>query len=92
MGVFELYQSVVFGSIDFGDPKIEEQCAPRLAESRQIWKLIRDAEISISDRCKDDNEEVVEFRMTFACSWDDEHGLGVKFRDWKIVGFGNAAE
>jgi hypothetical protein len=89
--VFDYYQEHVFGAIDFGDTETEQQCAPRLTEPSQIWKLVPGADIWISEFHKKEHEEAVEFKMTFACSWDDEHGLGVQFRDWQIVNFGGAA-
>jgi uncharacterized protein DUF6985 len=90
-GVFDYYQEHVFGAIDFGDPEVEQECAPRLAEPGEIWRLIPGAEIWISQFCKQGHEDAVEFTLTFECSWDQEHGLGVKFRDWRIVRFGGAA-
>jgi hypothetical protein len=88
--VFDYYQAEVFGCIDFGCAAVEEECAPHLTEASQIWKLIPGADIWISYWHKDGYEHAIEFKMTFACSWDEEHGFGVKFRDWKIVGFGGA--
>jgi len=90
-GVFDYYQTHVFGAIDFGDPVVEKECAPCLTEPGQVWRLIPGAEIWISQFCKQGFEEAIEFKLTFECSWDEEHCLGVKFRDWQIVGFGGAA-
>jgi hypothetical protein len=90
-GVFDYYQAEVFGAIDFGDPEVEQECAPPLTDPAQIWKLIPGADIWISQFYKEGYEDAVEFKMTFECSWDEEHGLGVKFRDWQIVDFTGAA-
>jgi len=95
--VFDFYKKQVHGTIGFfGSPeevqKAVEQCVPELTESSQVWKLIRGAEIWISEFYKAEDDGVVEFKMTFTCSWDDEHGLGLKFRDWKIVDFGGATD
>jgi len=43
-GVFDYYQTHVFGAIDFGDPVVEKECAPCLTEPGQVWRLIPGAE------------------------------------------------
>ena len=48
----------------------------------QIWRLIQGPEVNIR-RCFR-TESAVEFDLGFTCSWNDEHGLGVRYRDWEI--------
>lgn len=90
--VFDHYQEHVYGAIDFGSPEDDQECAPQLTESRQIWKLISGAELWIKSVHRDEHEAAVEFALKFYCTWDEEHGLGVRFRDWQIVRIGGAAD
>ena len=89
--VFDYYQNHIYGAIDFGSPEDDQECAPQLAESGQIWRLISGPELWIKQVYLDEHVDAVEFTMAFGCTWDEEHGLGVRFRDWQIVRFGGAA-
>jgi hypothetical protein len=90
--LFKYYQTQVYGSADHfddDDNDVTEERAPRLKKSHEIWRLVEDPEICIADY--GELERGIEFKIRFACTWDDEHGLGVKYKDWAIVKFGNAS-
>jgi hypothetical protein len=85
--LFEHYQREVYGCIDFRDDEgndLSDQYAPRLDKAGQIWKLIQGPEVMIDWCCKSENEDAIEFELDFTCTWDDEHGLGVRYRNWEI--------
>lgn len=90
--LFDYYQQHVYGCIDCGldedgtDPT--DHLIPHLDSPREIWKLIQGPELWLHWCCKDEYEEAVEFELDFTCTWDDEHGLGVRYRDWQIAYIG----
>ncbi len=89
--IVKYYQAHVYGAIDFGTvdgQDLAEIYAPKLDHPSDIWDLLSEDEIWISDYTR--KESSVEFKLTFACTWDEEHGLGVKSQDWQIVSFGSA--
>jgi hypothetical protein len=90
--LFDYYQQHVYGCIDFGPDDdgtdLADTLAPRLDTPGDIWKLINGPELWIRWCCKDEHEAAVEFELDFTCTWDDEHGLGVRYRDWEIVYIG----
>ena len=34
----------------------------------------------------------VEFKLTFECTWDEEHGLGASYEDWRLTDFAGTAD
>jgi hypothetical protein len=59
---------------------------PRPAAPSDMWSLIGDAAIWIGWYFR--TPTAIEFKMTFNCAWDEEHGLGVRFVDWTPAAFG----
>jgi hypothetical protein len=62
-----------------------EEHLPKEMDKEKLIKLITPAEICIfpENSCDDGN-----FGFALDCTWDDEHGLGVSFRNWKITDVG----
>jgi hypothetical protein len=62
-----------------------EEHLPKEMDREKLLTLIAPAEICIfpEELCDDGS-----FGFTLDCTWDDEHGLGVNFRNWKITDVG----
>ncbi len=89
--LFEHYRQHVYGRIEFldeDDGDVTDQCAPRLEEAGQVWGLIEGPGVFIRPCCRAEDEAAVTFELDFTCSWDEEHGLGVRYRDWEVVRVG----
>jgi hypothetical protein len=83
--LFAYYQKDVYDCIEFLDEDgtdVSDECAPRMDEPGQIWTLIEGPEVYI--HCCFRSEPAIAFELAFTCTWDDEHGLGVRYRDWQI--------
>jgi hypothetical protein len=92
--LFKHYQSRIYGYAEYWDPQERhaygrDEITPPITNSDEIWSLIHDPSVVIHPRRADDLDET-EFNLCFDCDWDEEHGLGASFRDWKIIKFGLA--
>jgi hypothetical protein len=62
-----------------------EEYLPKEMDREKLLTLITPADICIfpEESCDDGS-----FGFTLDCTWDDEHGLGINFRNWKITDVG----
>lgn len=58
-----------------------EELAPQFNHPEEMWKLIELTEIFIP---KDDTRDF-DISIGFSCTWEEEHALVVRLRDWGIV-------
>ena len=63
--------------------------APPLRRSADLWPMVSEPEIWVDDR---PYWSGTTFVLAFQCSWDREHGLGIRVRGWRVVHIGGAAE
>ncbi len=87
--MFEFYTEDVFECSQYLDADgndITELHAPRIRNGSEIWPLIELGSVRID--LFDGNDDLVGFQMLFNCKWDEEHGLGVHYRDWEIHDIG----
>jgi len=59
---------------------------PKITEPSQLRKLIDEPKVCI--RTYFETNSAVELELRFNCEWDPEHGLGVLYRYWQAVDFG----
>ena len=59
---------------------------PKLTEPSQVWGLIDQPVVCIPWIFR--TPSAIEFELSFNCEWDREHGLGVRYRNWRPVKFG----
>jgi hypothetical protein len=59
---------------------------PKLTEAAKVWGLIDDPVVCIPMFFR--TESAIEFELSFNCEWDQEHGLGVLYRNWRPIKFG----
>jgi hypothetical protein len=80
-GSFECF-TVDGPCLDANGKNLAETLAPQLSQPDDIWPLIKPPfQLIIEDA----PEGVSKFRINVECTWDEEHGLGVDFENWKIV-------
>lgn len=88
--LFEYYKAEVEDCYSTYDPttqmEVPDSGPPTLSKSSQIWTLINEPEVWIDWHFE--TPSALEFKLTFNCVWDEEHGLGIRFYDWKPVVIG----
>ncbi len=91
--VFDYYTEEVYGSFDQFDQwgnHITHLVAPEITESSQIWPMLKPLYLTIRSSRYDKGD--VNFGIAFKCQWDDEHGLGARFVDWKLTDLAGYAD
>jgi hypothetical protein len=68
---------------------VDEQAMPEITEPRALMRLIRPSSVHIMAHPKDGFPRV---GFGFACSWDEEHGLGVLTHHGVVIRTGGADE
>jgi hypothetical protein len=69
---------------------VAEELTPPLKKPGDMMKLLKDTVVWIgvpSPRTK-----AINFKLSFECKWDIEHGRVVHFKNWKIAEFKGSAE
>jgi len=61
---------------------------PKLTHPSQVWKLLDPATLVVLPPTPD----AVVFLLIMECAWDEEHGLGVRFKNWSIVDVGGQSD
>jgi hypothetical protein len=87
--LFAYYRAEVDGtycSYDEHARPIPGSGPPKLSEPSQVWGLIDEPVVCIPLYFR--TLSAIEFELSFNCKWDQEHGLGVLYRDWQPVEFG----
>ena len=87
--LFAYYQAKVDGtycSYDEDARPIPGSGPPKLSEPSRVWGLIDDPVVCIPSYFR--TPSAIEFELSFNCEGDQEHGLGVLYRDWQPVEFG----
>jgi hypothetical protein len=87
--LFDYYQAEVDGSYCSYSPggrPIPGSGPPKLTAPSQVWSLIDGPEVYIKSFFR--TPSAVEFELSFVCDWDPEHGLGVRYQDFRPVQFG----
>lgn len=72
----------------YGD-YVEEQAMPEISTPRALMRLIRPSCVHVMAHPKDGFTRV---GFGFACSWDEEHGLGVLTHHGVVIAVGEADE
>jgi hypothetical protein len=92
--LFEHYQKNIFHSMTHWSPERgsfgKDEFTPPIKTADEIWQLIDLDSIWIAHPAGYDADPKG-FKIAGECHWDPEHGLGVKFRNWKIVEFCGSA-
>jgi Domain of unknown function (DUF6985) len=81
--VFESYREA------YGDSEEAERLVPQTDSVEGLRDLITFQSMTI-DPPDDDDGQPSQIKLGFACSWEQEHGLGVRWRDGKIEEVGTA--
>ena len=81
--LFEHYQNKIYGYATGGD-----EITPPIKEPSEIWPLITGPLLWIRYVADEDWDQSIRFVISFACHWDEEHGLDIEVVDWRIVDFG----
>lgn len=76
LGAFDYYRQEVYGSVT-------QAVAPLVTEPEQVWPMLKPLYLDVQGDCYDEGHVV--FSLTFACQWDEEYGIGVRYVDWEIV-------
>ena len=93
--LYKFYQENVFGQTGryHADGILRpNEGVPTISKPDELWQLIPGDELIIDSWHEPGHESAIEFKLRFACSWDEEHGLGVKYRDWMIIDFCGATD
>lgn len=93
--LFKRYQSKIYGTICYalnGQMYGQDEITPPIKEPREIWSLISEPSVWIDWYVSDEWKDATTFKLAFECRWDNEHGMGIQFRDWKIVQYGGTAD
>jgi hypothetical protein len=65
--------------------------APPITDSMKLWDMLWPPfTIRLADKPSDDGS--CRFTLDCECQWDEEHGLGIQFADWNVVGFCGCGE
>lgn len=83
--VFEYYNSIRESYREAYDPDYVDQDVPIIEDSNKVWSLLNSFYIHIPEQ--EGNSWVV--LLLWECSWDIEHGLGVKVIDGEVVDVGD---
>lgn len=68
------------------DQKAIEEVLPKEINTEKLLQLITPEEICIKP---EKNCENGSFGFALGCNWDEEHGLGVAFKKWKVIDVGD---
>ena len=58
----------------------EESDVPKLAEASQVWPQVQLAHVLV-----DTVDKVMTVELGYTTTWDEEHTLGARFRDGKLL-------
>jgi len=61
---------------------------PKLTSSSRVWESLGLATLVVLPSTQD----AVEFLLIMECTWDREHGLGVRWKNWSIVDIGGQSD
>lgn len=67
------------------DAKTIEKVLPKEIDKEKLLPLIELSEICIAP---EQNCESGSFGFALGCDWDEEHGLGIAFKNWKVIDVG----
>src|SRR5262245_8637586 len=83
--LFEYYKREVEGTTGYveGGVDVTAQRAPQLQNPSEVWGLLHDFRIYIPSLREGRSEIILELHAE--CSWDEDHGLCVLFRDWQAA-------
>jgi hypothetical protein len=83
--LFAYYKQKVEGTAGYFERGVDvtAQRAPKLHGSGEVWGLLSAIAVYIPACSAAANEAVFELHMD--CSWDADHGLCVRIRDWRVA-------
>jgi Domain of unknown function (DUF6985) len=92
--LFKLYTKQIVGSFSATDDdgnEVGHLLAPPIADPADIWPMLWPPfYIRIPERRR--RSKYHAFTLDCNCQWDREHGLGIRFRDWRATGFCGSGE
>ena len=83
--VYEYYQKVCLDYRDRLSDDIKDRIAPIIKSKQEVIALVKPKQILFPMVF---DEDIREFGIIFDCTWEEEHGLAVKFQDEEVVEVG----
>ena len=93
-GILKGYRKITAGwRVDLDDDDEADRTMPKLKSPDGLRELITFQGVTVYPEEKSRGKvKPVAIGLSFDCSWDEEHGLGVRWRDGKVEAVGGADE
>lgn len=67
------------------DEKLIEKVLPKEIDTEKLLQLVEPSQLCIRP---EENHDKGSFGLALGCDWDEEHGIGVVFKNWKVIDVG----